>query len=112
MAAEVEADEEGVSAREGDGEWRPRRREGGVAGAGEWRMGGGDPGGEDGGGGAVMRVIGGDESAVERSGREQGGFGLDLELPIEALSKRTKKAGPIATYFRDGPIEKIGPNKE
>lgn len=60
VAAEVEADE-GVSARDGDGEWRPRRREGGVAGAGEWRMGGGDSGGEDGGGGAVMRVIGGDE---------------------------------------------------
>lgn len=56
VAAEVEADE-GVSARDGDGEWRPRRREGGVAGAGEWRMGGGDSGGEDGGGGAVMRVI-------------------------------------------------------
>ena len=68
---EVEA-EEGVRARDGEGEWRPRRREGGVAGAGEWRMGCGDPGGEDGGGSAVMRVIGGDEDdECSGNGREQ-----------------------------------------
>ena len=78
VAAEVEADEEGVSARDGDGEWRPRRRESGVAGAGEWRMGGGDPGGEDGGGGAVMRVIDGDEGECRGTvGRKQNGVGLD-----------------------------------
>jgi hypothetical protein len=53
--AEVEA-EEGVSARDGDGEWR--RREGGVAGAGERRTGGGESGGEGDSSGAVMRVIG------------------------------------------------------
>lgn len=79
---EVEA-EEGVSARDGDGEWRPRRREGGVSGAGEWRMGGGDPGGEDGGGGAVMRVIGGDEDD-ECSGtvgtREQVIWAVELQF--------------------------------
>lgn len=54
---EAEAEEEGVSARDGDGEWR-RPREGGVDGAGERRSGGGESGGEDGGCGAVMRVIG------------------------------------------------------
>jgi hypothetical protein len=54
----VEA-EEGLGARNGDGEWR-RWRDRGVAGVGKWRMGGGDSGGEDGGGGAVMRVIGGE----------------------------------------------------
>ena len=63
--AEVEADE-GVSARDGDGEWR--RREGGVAGAGERRTGGGESGGEGDSSGAVMRVIG-DEVALRcRSG--------------------------------------------
>lgn len=66
--AEVEADE-GVRARDGDGEWR--RREGGVVRAGERRTGGGESGGEGDSSGAVMRVIGvGDEVALCcRSGR-------------------------------------------
>jgi hypothetical protein len=64
----VEA-EEGVSARDGDGEWR--RREGGVAGAGERRAGGGESGGEGESSGAVMRVIGDGQGCAllpERSG--------------------------------------------
>jgi hypothetical protein len=64
--AEVEADE-GVRARDGDGEWR--RREGGVDGAGERRAGGGESGGEGDSSGAVMRVIG-DEVAGEVVGFE------------------------------------------
>lgn len=56
----MEADE-GVRARDGDGEWR--RREGGVDGAGERRAGGGESGGEGDSSGAVMRVIG-DEVAL------------------------------------------------
>jgi hypothetical protein len=57
---EAEAEEDGVSARDGEGEWR-RRERGVPRAAGEWRRGGGDEGGEDGGGGAVMRVIAADE---------------------------------------------------
>jgi hypothetical protein len=62
--SDVEADE-GVRARDGDGEWR--RREGGVAG--ERRAGGGESGGEGDSSGAVMRVIG-DEVAGEVVGFE------------------------------------------
>lgn len=64
-----------MSARDGDGEWR--WREGGVAWAGEWRMGGGDPGGEDGGGGAVNRVIGDEEVECSGGGRVRGFWGLE-----------------------------------
>lgn len=69
--------EEGVSARDGDGEWR-RWRESGVAGVGEWRIGGGDSGGEDGGGGAVMRVIGGEAGAVEQGSKQSGKQGVQM----------------------------------
>lgn len=102
VAAEVEADE-GVRARDGDGEWRPRRREVGVAGAGKWRMGGGDPGGEDGGGGAVMRVIGGDDKgqvlkcSVERSGAGGEGFWASTRNPSSVMgpSINVRDVGPL-----------------
>lgn len=114
-----------MSARDGDGEWRPRRREGGVAGAGEWRMGGGDPGGEEGGGGAVMRVIGGggdgDGEDEECSGAVVGRlFGLDVAVLIEItrigthVNSTTNPTviGPCVKLMatRRVPIEKFGPS--
>ena len=105
VAAEVEADE-GVSARDGDGEWRPRRRDSGVAGAGEWRMGGGDPGGEDGGGGAVMRVIDGDEG--ECSGTVGSKMVLGPSRGFHCRPQKNKKA----TQHNTDPTAVMGPSSK
>jgi hypothetical protein len=97
----VEA-EEGLSARDGDCEWR-RWRDSWVAWLGEWRMGGGDSGGEDGGGGAVMRVIGG-ESGRGGEWEAAGSGNVECQPKMSGIiwASTSQKAWVIWAYDQHG----------